>query len=324
MKIFFISWKVAAIIACALGRVKTCIIARMMLPALLRSMRPRQWTKNAFIFAPIVFDRQLLDLPALLRTAAGFALLCLIASAVYLMNDLADIERDRQHPSKRLRPLPAGLLSPRVAALTAVGLVAVAFPLALRLDWRFGVVAAVYFVENVLYSFWLKKVAVLDVLMVALGFVLRVGAGVTLIHVQRFSPWLYLCITLLALFIGFGKRRHELSLLAQGANTHRATLDDYSIPLLDQMIGVVTATTVLAYSLYTFTASGLPENDAMMLTIPFVLYGIFRYLYLIHVRGQGGAPDEIVLSDRPLQITVALWGLSVFIIMYLFRFPLRP
>lgn len=324
MKIIFISWKVAAIIARALRRVKTCIIARMMLLALLRSMRPRQWTKNAFIFAPIVFDRQLLDLPALLRTAAGFALLCLIASAVYLMNDLADIERDRRHPSKRLRPLPAGLLSPRVATLTAVGLVAVALPLALQLDWRFGVVAAVYFVENVLYSFWLKNVAILDVLMVALGFVLRVGAGVTLIQVQRFSPWLYLCITLLALFIGFGKRRHELSLLAEGANTHRTTLDDYSISLLDQMIGVVTATTVLAYSLYTFTASGLPENDAMMLTIPFVLYGIFRYLYLIHVRGQGGAPDEIVLSDRPLQVTVALWGLSVFIIMYLFRFPLRP
>jgi 4-hydroxybenzoate polyprenyltransferase len=292
-----------------------------MLLALLESMRPKQWVKNGIVFAALVFDVQLFTAEPFLRTLAGFFILCGLSSAVYLFNDLADIDKDRLHPKKRNRPLASGRLNKNVALVTAVLLPLVLIPLSFLLQWHFGVVAGVYLISNVLYSFWLKNVVIVDVLLLATGYVLRVAAGVALIHVERFSPWLYICITLLALFMGFGKRRGELVLLgAAPAGGSRKVLQDYTLAFLDELINIVSTATIMAYSLYTFSAPNLPDNHAMMLTIPFVLYGIFRYLYLIHIKGEGGAPDELVLTDRPLQITFVLWGLSAVAVLYLSKF----
>jgi 4-hydroxybenzoate polyprenyltransferase len=283
---------------------------------LLKTMRPKQWTKNAFFFAALVFDAKLLDLTYLLPSIAGFILLCLTSGTVYLLNDLVDMEKDRLHPIKRDRPLPSGRL-PRPMAMVAVALfILVGQPLGYLLNPAFGGILSGYLALQVLYSFLLKRVVLIDVLSIAAGFVLRVAAGVALVDVARFSPWLYVCMTLLALFLGLGKRRHELQLLKENANNHRAILDEYTLPLLDQMITVVVAGTMLAYALYTFSAEGLPEGHLMMLTIPFIVYGIFRYLYLIHVKGQGGAPEEILLGDVPFLINVFFWGASVFTIFY--------
>jgi len=291
-----------------------------MLKALIRTMRPRQWIKNAVIFAALVFDKQLrLDnMPAVLRTFAGFVIFCVLSGVVYILNDIADADADRQHPDKRNRPIASGVLPVPVALAAAIILLVVLFPLAYLLSPAFALVALAYFLLNLAYSKWIKHIPLLDVLAIALGFVLRVAAGVTLIHVARFSPWLYIVMTLGALYIGFGKRRSELALLAEGANAHRPVLEGYTIPLLDQYITIVSGTTIIAYSLYTFSAPNLPENHVMMLTIPFVLYGIFRYLYLIQVQGSGGAPEEILFRDRPLQATVLLWGASILFIFYIF------
>jgi 4-hydroxybenzoate polyprenyltransferase len=287
-----------------------------MLSALLRTMRPRQWPKNAFLFAALVFDRQLLTPEPLLRTGLGFLLLCLTSGVVYIVNDLADLENDRAHPTKRRRPLASGQLGPRTAWIAALVLGTTALAAGWMLTPWFGVILAAYAFSNLLYSFWLKHVPIVDVMIVASGFVLRVAGGVALLTVERFSPWLYVCTTLLALYLGFGKRRAELVLLAEGANAHRRVLDGYTIPLLDQFIQIVSGTTLVAYALYTFSAPNLPSNHAMMLTIPFVIYGIFRYLYLIYVEEQGGAPEDLLLSDRPLLAAIALWGLSVVGVLY--------
>jgi 4-hydroxybenzoate polyprenyltransferase len=290
-----------------------------MLAELFETMRPKHWIKNGVVFAALVFDVQLFLLQPFLRILAGFALLCLLSSTVYIFNDLADVEKDRLHPKKRLRPLASGRLNKGLAIAAALVLPLVAVPISFLLQWRFGVVACVYLITNILYSFWLKNVVIVDVLLVAAGYVLRVGAGVALITVERFSPWLYICVTLLALFMGFGKRRGELVLLGSGgsAGSSRRVLQEYTIPFLDELINLVSTATIMAYSLYTFSAPNLPDNHAMMLTIPFVMYGIFRYLYLIHIKGEGGAPDELVLTDRPLQFTFALWGLSAVLVLYL-------
>ena len=288
-----------------------------MLIALLKTMRPRQWTKNGFVFFALVFDKQLFNIPALLDTLAGFALFCLISSAVYIFNDLADIEADRQHPEKKNRPLPSGKLSANVAWIAGITLVLISLGLGWFLSRPFAYVVAGYFLINILYSRWLKHVPILDVLIVAAGFVLRVHAGTTLITVERFSPWLYVVTTLGALYLGFGKRRSELALLAQGAGSHRKVLDGYTIPLLDQYITIVSSATILAYSLYTFSAPNLPANHSMMLTIPFMAYIIFRYLYIIQVTHQAGAPEEVLLSDRPMQIAIALMGIAIVVIFYL-------
>ncbi len=280
-------------------------------------MRPRQWTKNVFIFAALVFDKQLLNVDSFLRTLAGFGLFCLISSSVYIFNDLADVEADRQHPEKKNRPIAAGKLPIGVAWFAGIALVILTLGLAYLLAPGFEIVLIIYFLLNMAYSKWLKHIPIIDVLVIATGFVLRVHAGVTLIEVQRFSPWLYVVMTLLALFLGFGKRRAELALLAQGAGSHRKVLDGYTLPLLDQYIMIVSGTTVVAYSLYTFSAPNLPDNHSMMLTIPFVVYTIFRYLYLIEVKHAGGAPEEILLSDRPFQVAMILWGAAVLAIFYL-------
>ncbi|HEY5270369.1 MAG TPA: decaprenyl-phosphate phosphoribosyltransferase [Anaerolineales bacterium] len=286
-----------------------------MLRALLKTMRPRQWTKNAFLFAALVFDGKLFHLPDFLRTLAGFGLFCLISSSVYIFNDLLDVEADRQHPVKKNRPIASGKLP--VPAALAVGAIMslLAMALGYLLAWQFTLTILVYFAMMLAYSKWLKHVLILDVLILAAGFVLRVHAGTTLIVVERFSPWLYVLMTLLALYLGFGKRRAELALLANDSTHHRRVLDGYTIPLLDQFITIVSGTTILAYSLYTFFR--LPDNHTLMLTIPFVIYAIFRYLYLIQVKQIGGEPEEILLSDRPFQISIFLWGLAVLAVFYL-------
>jgi len=282
---------------------------------LLRAMRPKQWPKNTFVFAALVFDRKLLEPSLLGRTLIAFLLFCLISGAIYLINDLVDIEKDRQHPHKRHRPLASGRLSPTVAIAAAVAIVAGGLPLGFALNIPFGVVLSGYFLLQTLYSFVLKHLVIIDVLTVAAGFVLRAVGGAVVIGVM-ISPWLYICTTLLALFISFGRRRHELMLLEAEASNHRAILDQYSPHLLDHLITIVAATTIIAYSLYTFSAPNLPANHAMMLTIPFVLYGIFRYMYLIHIHNEGGTPEEMILKDRPMLIDLALWSLAVVAILY--------
>ncbi len=288
-----------------------------MLLALLRTMRPRQWTKNVFVFAALVFDKQLLIPESFLRTLGGFMLFCLVSSSVYIFNDLADIEADRQHPQKRLRAIPSGRLPVPVAWAASVVLVVVSLLLGWFLSPAFALVIAAYFLLNVAYSKWLKHVLILDVLVLAAGFVLRVDAGVRLIQVERFSPWLYVVMTLLALYLGFGKRRAELALLTDDAANHRKVLQGYTVPLLDQYIMIVSGMTIVSYSLYTFSAPNLPANHTMMLTIPFVVYAIFRYLYLIEVEHAGGAPEEILLSDRPFQVSMLLWAAAVLAVFYL-------
>jgi 4-hydroxybenzoate polyprenyltransferase len=288
-----------------------------MLKALLQTMRPRQWTKNIFIFGALVFDKKLFEAVYFSRAMAAFVMFCLLSGAVYIINDLGDVEKDRLHPVKRDRPLASGRLRPSVAVGVGAGILAVLLPLAFVLDVGFGLIALAYLVNNLLYTFWLKNLVIIDVLSIAAGFVLRVGAGVAVIPTERFSPWIYVCMSLLALFLGFGKRRHELVLLADDANNHRRVLDDYNLPFLDEVMGVVTASTVMAYAIYTFSAAGLPANHSMMLTVPFVLYAIFRYLYLIHVRGKGGSPEEILLGDRPFLLDVTLWGVLVVTLLYL-------
>jgi 4-hydroxybenzoate polyprenyltransferase len=286
-----------------------------MLKGLLITARPRQWPKNVFVFAALVFVGELTDLNLFARTTAAFVLFCAISSAVYFVNDLADIEKDRRHPRKRHRPLPSGELAPTTAIITAVALVAITLPLAFALNLGFGLTILAYFSLNLAYSFYLKHLVIIDVMSVAAGFVLRAVAGALVIQVP-ISPWLYVCTTLLALFISFSKRRHELLLLEGNATQHRQILEDYSIHLLDELNAIVASTTIIAYSLYTFSAPNLPANHSMMLTIPFVLYGIFRYLYLIHHKNEGGTPEEMLLKDRPFLVNIILWGVAVVVVLY--------
>ena len=288
-----------------------------MLKHLLKAMRPRQWTKNGFIFFALIFDKQLFSPGPFLRTLEGFFLFCLISSAVYLFNDMADIEGDRQHPEKKNRPLASGALPVGIAFGAAVVLSLVALLVGYLLAPVFAGILGIYLTLNILYSLWLKHIPILDVLIISSGFVLRVAAGVALITVERFSPWLYMITILFSLYIGLGKRRAEMNLLEQGAGAYRKVLDGYTIPLLDQYITIVSGMTIIAYSLYTFSAPNLPVNHSMMLTIPFVVYGIFRYLQLIQTGHAAGAPDEVALKDRPLQVTVLLWGLAVIAVFYL-------
>jgi 4-hydroxybenzoate polyprenyltransferase len=288
-----------------------------MLSALLKTIRPKQWAKNIFVFTALVFDRKLLNLDSFLHTLAGAALFSLVASAVYIFNDIADLEADQQHPTKKNRPIASGIISLPVAWGIAVSLLAISFPLAYLLSPGFLLILVVYFSLNLAYSAKLKHIPLIDVLVLASFYLLRVISGTTLIEVKRFSPWLYVVTSLFALFIGFGKRRAELVLQTGKSTTIRPVLDGYSVELLDQLITIVSGTTIVAYSLYTFSAPNLPENHSMMLTIPFVLFGIFRYLYLLQC-GEGGAPEEIALADRPLQAAILLWSAVILLVFYLY------
>jgi 4-hydroxybenzoate polyprenyltransferase len=288
-----------------------------MLKQLLITMRPKQWTKNLFIFMALLFDLKLLDLTYVARTIVAFILFCILSGCVYLINDLVDIDKDRRHPVKRNRPLPSGKLERSWAVAAAVFLPLVTLPLCLLFEPLFGLVALTYFVIQLAYSFVLKNIVILDVLTIASGFVLRVAAGSVIAEAERFSPWLYLCTTLLALFLALGKRRSELILLEANADRHRKILQEYSPQLLDEMMALVTSSTVIAYSLYTFSAENLPANRSMMLTIPFFLYSILRYLYLIHQKNLGGNPEEILVGDVPFIISNLLWGIAVVLILYI-------
>jgi len=289
-----------------------------MLGALLKTMRPKQWIKNSVLFAALVFDRQFTPshIPQILETVAGFIIFCLLSGVVYIINDIADIEADRMHPDKCHRPIASGKLPVPIARAFALGLLVVIAPLSYLLSPVFSLIGLAYLLTNLAYSRWVKHIPLLDVFSISLGFVLRVAAGVALITVTRFSPWLYVVITLGSLYIGFGKRRSELALLTAENNAQRRVLDGYTLPVLDQYLTILSGTTIIAYSLYTFSAPNLPDNHIMMLTIPFVLYGIFRYLYLIQLKHSGGAPEEVLLSDRPLQAAILLWGISVLFIFY--------
>jgi 4-hydroxybenzoate polyprenyltransferase len=286
-------------------------------------MRPKDWSKNGFIFAGILFDQQLTNADALLRILATFALFSLTASAVYLMNDLVDIERDRQHPRKRNRPLPSGQLPVSLAMGAAVFLPIFTIGSALLMSWPLAAILAIYFIKQVGYSFYLKNVVLLDVFTVAAGFVLRTIAGVVVIEVTNFSPWLYVCAGLLALFLGVGKRRQELILLQEAESvsdvtTVRTTFKNYNLSLLDDMLRMVVTACAIAYTLYAVEAeTALVATEYMLMTVPFVYYALFRYLYLIHVEGKGGDPTDVLFEDRPLLASIGLWGLLLVVLLYI-------
>ena len=292
-------------------------IGRSTAALLLISLRPGQWTKNLFVLAGLLFGRRLFDPDSAALAVAAFVIFCALSSAVYLFNDVIDREADRVHPLKSTRPIASGAVSPRVALITAVILCVVGVVAALLLRPLLGLVAGAYLLLLIVYSVFLKHLVIVDVLTIAAGFVLRAVAGAVAVTVP-ISQWLLVCTTLLALFLALSKRRHELTLLAGGAIEHRRILQEYSPYLLDQMVGVVTASTLVAYAIYatsTETAERL-GTDRLGLTIPFVLYGIFRYLYLVHQKRGGGSPAELLLADRPLLICVALWAASVVLMLY--------
>jgi 4-hydroxybenzoate polyprenyltransferase len=281
-----------------------------------RSMRPHQWTKNLVVFAALVFDIKLLQMQAVVPALLGFAVLCMLSSAVYLINDCADVHADRAHPRKSRRPIASGVVPVPLAVAVAALLIVVGLAAAASIDPTFAVIAALYLALTSAYSFRLKHIVVLDVIVLSLGFVLRVAAGAALVRAENFSPWLYLCMSLLALLLGFGKRRQELVELGDRSTTRRI-LREYNLPLLDQIVSIVTGALLVSYMMYSFSGAKLPANHSFMLTIPVVLYGVFRYLYLVHVKGEGGAPDELVLRDRPLQLTLAAWGAIAVAVLYL-------
>jgi 4-hydroxybenzoate polyprenyltransferase len=292
---------------------------------ILTALRPHQWTKNLLVFAALALTKHLFELEPALRAGLAFAVFCGLSGTVYLLNDVADIERDRLHPLKRLRPVASGALSTRKATSVAVVLGSVCLGLSLVLGAGFAVCAASYLGLNLLYSFRLKEVVILDALSVSLGFVLRAVAGAKAVSVA-FSDWLLVCTFLLALFLAFSKRRHELTSLSETASSHRRILAEYSPYLLDQMISVVTASCLVAYVFYTLAAETREkyQTDRLSLTIPFVLYGIFRYLYLVHRKELGGSPSEILLTDKPLLVAVALWALAIVAIVYTASGPPAP
>jgi 4-hydroxybenzoate polyprenyltransferase len=313
-----------------------------MLKLILKEMRPRQWPKNFFVFLPLIFTVSQYWRPFtptmwvfLGLTIGAFLVFCLASGFVYFVNDLVDVEKDRAHPRKRTRPIASGALPERIARVTAIVLLLLTLLSAVLLDtfsqqfpypagepifalpYAFTIVTIAYLALQIAYSFYLKHIVIIDVFCIAGGFVLRAVAGAAIIQVP-ISPWLYVLTTLLSLFIGFAKRRNEIVILEDNAKNHRAILEEYSPQLLDQMIAITMACTAIAYFLYTFTAENLPKNHAMMLTIPFALYGIFRYMYLIYIKNEGGSPEEALLRDRPLLIDAILWGATVVLILYFF------
>jgi 4-hydroxybenzoate polyprenyltransferase len=284
--------------------------------AALAALRPRQWTKNAVVLAPLFFSLRAREPRAVGLALAAVAIFCLVASAMYLLNDVSDAEQDRAHPLKRARPVASGELSPRLAVTIAVALGAAGLVTALWLGKGFAAFVAAYVVLQLGYSAVLKHIVVLDVFGIAGGFVLRVLAGAEAISVPV-SNWLYLCTLLLSLFLALAKRRAESLLLDEGAAQHRRNLSEYSPQLIDQLVSIVCGCTVLAYSLYTLSQDTIDRHgsDRLKYTIPLVIMGVFRYLYLVHRRGGGGEPESILIGDRPLQavllayLAVAYWAL---------------
>lgn len=280
-------------------------------------LRPTQWAKNTVLFAALIFSKHLFVPGDVATVLFAFVCFCCVASAAYVMNDIRDCDRDRQHPHKSRRPLPSGRVSRAAATAVALPLVFFGIGGAFLLGWGFGLLTAFYLALQVGYTFAFKDMVILDVMSIATGFVLRAVAGGVVIDVPV-SPWLIICTFLLALFLGFSKRRHEIVLLDERATEHRASLREYSLYFLDQMIAVVTASTVVAYAIYTVSPEVREKlgTDRLYLTIPFVLYGIFRYLYLIHQREEGGNPTQLLLTDQPLLLDVLLWIFTASLLLY--------
>jgi len=284
---------------------------------LIRAMRPRQWTKNVLVFAGLIFGQKLTDPRSVETAGLAFAVFCLLSSSVYLLNDVRDREADRLHPTKANRPIASGALGVGAALIASAVLAAISLAAAFWINTAFGLVAAGYLVLMAAYSLWVKHVVILDVLALAAGFVLRAAGGAAAVNVE-FSHWLLLLTLLGALFLALSKRRAEIVALTDAAHSHRKSLAEYSPYLLDQMISVVTASTLLAYAFYTISPDTVQHFGTALLiwTVPFPLYGIFRYLYLVHQRDGGGSPSDTLLEDRPVQACVALWAASVVLILY--------
>jgi 4-hydroxybenzoate polyprenyltransferase len=282
------------------------------------SARPKQWIKNGFVFAALIFASKLGNAVLVAKTIAAFLLFCLLSACIYLLNDAADVDADRRHPLKANRSIAAGRIPVRTAVVVAIVGTVAGIGMSFALNVRFGLIATAYVALQAAYTFLLKHLVLIDVFAIAGGFVLRAAAGAAVIDVT-ISPWLYLCTILISLFLGFGKRRHELLLLEEGAPVHRRNLGEYTGPLLDDLINIVAGATIMAYSLYTFFASTVPQNHAMMATIPFVLYGIFRYLLLVNRTDFAGAPEEAVWRDVPLIIDLVLWVSAAAIVLHFFK-----
>lgn len=278
-----------------------------------RLARPKQWTKNGFVLAGLIFSGEALQTPSVVATLLAFASFCALSGAVYAANDVADAKEDRNHPLKRLRPVASGEISPRSAVIYAVLLAAAGLAVGFLASPGVALAGVAYLALQVVYTQYLKHMVLLDVMAISLGFVIRALAGVAAVH-SPVSPWLIVCTGLLTLFLGFSKRRHELATLDATATDHRRNLEEYSVPMLDEMMNIMVSATIIAYALYTFTVY---DNVYMMASIPFVVYGVFRYMLLVH-RDGGGNPDTLLLADRPLQITLALWLVVVMTVIYIF------
>lgn len=282
---------------------------------LFRAMRPKQWAKNVLLFAGLVFAGELADASLAALAFAGFGVFCALSASAYLLNDILDAEQDRHHPKKQHRPIAAGTVPKGLAAGVAVALAVGGLGASFLVNPKFGAASAGYLALTVAYSLWLKHILLIDVIALAIGYVLRAAAGAIAIDV-RISPWLLLCTILVALFIGLTKRRHELLLLEAGAGEHRKILAEYSGPLLDQMISLVSSSTLIAYALYTFFSGQARSNELLVVTLPFVVYGLFRYLYLVYRRGEGGSPEDLIFADVPLLACIAFWGAAVVGLIY--------
>lgn len=281
---------------------------------LFKQLRPKQWTKNTLVFAALLFTVDSISIETISQTVAAFLLFSLVSGCVYILNDYFDIESDRLHPTKKFRPMASGALSPVVAMAFGTLLLISSLIVAYLFNTAFMFVLLVYFLLNIAYAIYLKHVVIVDVMTIAAGFVLRAIGGGLIIEVA-FTPWFLLTVMLLALFLAISKRRHEVYLLEEDKSSHRKVLDHYSLPFLDQLIGIVTTSTIITYSLFTFTSD---RSIHLMWTIPLVIYGVFRYLYLVHVQKSGGEPDRVLVEDKPILVTVLLYVVAVFVILYFF------
>jgi len=275
-------------------------------------MRPKQWLKNFFVFAAIIFSGKFEDKYILLLNLGVFALFCLVSSAVYVLNDLVDVEKDKQHPEKKNRPIASGKVSKIQAIVLEVGILCIVLAGSYLVNFRIAFVLIGYYLMNVLYSFKLKNIVIIDVMIITFGFVLRVISGGVATNVQL-SSWLILCTILISLFIALNKRRSEIVTLKDNSSSHRKILEEYSVELIDNMLTIVTPSILITYCLYTFSST---QSRTMMITIPFVLYGIFRYQYLVSKKNVGGKPEDVFQKDLPFLINVLLWAASIIIIIY--------
>jgi len=281
-----------------------------------RLVRPVQWSKNAVVLAGVVFARMAGEPSQLLHALVALVAFCMISSSMYIFNDWLDMERDRHHPLKRFRPLASGAITPRQALPVSGALAIASLALAWAVTPALTLIVALYALLMTTYTLWLKRIVIIDVFVIAGGFLLRAIAGAVAVDVP-ISAWLMLCTVLLALFLGFCKRRNEMLTLQDTATLHRDVLRGYTPAILDQFILLTASTTIMAYAMYTFTSTYVPENDTMMITVPIVAFAIFRYLYLVYVRKLGGAPESLLFRDLPLLSAVALWGASVLVIFWL-------